>query len=437
MSALEMLYAGGVRALRPVLRTLPFGSAKLRRGIDGRRSAVEVLEHWAAQARAAERPLVWLHAPSVGEALMAQAILGAARARMPAAQYAFTWFSPSAERMARRVGADTAGYLPWDVRSDVQRTLDALQPSVIAFVRTEIWPVLTREADARGIPLALVNAVLARGSSRMRAPARWLLRAAYGRLAAVGAVAAEDATHLATLGVKEERLHLTGDARFDQVFARVQRLDRTAGLLARLRDGDRPTLVAGSTWDADVERLLPALDLARVATDVRVIIAPHEPAEAHLAYAEKLLRRFGIASARLAEVERGDAPLPPAVLVDRVGVLADLYALADAAYVGGGFGHRGLHSIIEPAALGVPVLFGPQHGNAREADELAAHGGGVIVRNADELGAALVRLLRDDTARAEAARRAAAYVTAKLGGAQRNADLILSLIPRPSPPTHR
>jgi 3-deoxy-D-manno-octulosonic-acid transferase len=136
-------------------------------------------------------------------------------------------------------------------------------------------------------------------------------------------------------------------------------------------------------------------------------------------------------------VERGDAPLPPAVLVDRVGVLADLYALADAAYVGGGFGHRGLHSIIEPAALGVPVLFGPQHGNAREADELAAHGGGVIVRNADELGAALVRLLRDDTARAEAARRAAAYVTAKLGGAQRNADLILSLIPRPSPPTHR
>src|SRR5690606_19402418 len=125
------------------------------------------------------------------------------------------------------------------------------------------------------------------------------------------------------------------------------------------------------------------------------------------------------------------------VLVDRVGVLADLYALADAAYVGGGFGDRGLHSVIEPAALGVPVVFGPRHGNAREAGELAKHGGGFIVRDADELGAVLVRLLRDGTSRDEAGRRAAGYVTSRLGGAERNADLILSLIRHPSHPTHR
>ena len=432
-----MLYAGTVRALRPALQSLPVGPAKLRRGVAGRRSAVEVLEAWAAQARHSERPLIWLHAPSVGEGLMAQAILGAARAKMPDAQFAFTWFSPSAERLARGVSADVAGYLPWDVRADVRRTLDALQPSAIAFVRTEIWPVLTREAAARDIPLALVNAVLASGSSRLRAPARWLLRAAYRRLSAVGAVARDDGARLVELGVDQERVHVTGDARFDQVFARVQRLDRTSTLLSALRDDARFTIVAGSTWDADVERLLPALDLARAAADVRIVLAPHEPDEPHLAFAEKLLRSFGIPFARLAEVESGGGTPPAAVLVDRVGVLADLYALADAAYVGGGFGDRGLHSVIEPAALGVPVVFGPRHGNAREAGELAKHGGGFIVRDADELGAVLVRLLRDATSRDEAGRRAAGYVTSRLGGAERNADLILSLIRHPSHPTHR
>lgn len=439
MSLVERCYAGGLRVLRPALEALPLPRGKVRRGVEGRRDAVDVLFEWAGAERASDRPLLWLHAPSVGEALMAQAILEALRARLPDAQFAFTHFSPSAERVAQRLGADIAGYLPWDVAGDVRRALDALRPAVLAFVRTEIWPALTREAHARDIPLALVNAVLSEGSGRARAPARWLLRPAYGRLDAVGAVAAADGARFAALGVAADRVHVTGDARFDQVYARVQRLDRASPLLARLRDGARLTIVAGSTWDADVARLLPAVTLARTVTDARLILAPHEPDEPHLEAAEKALRAHGIASARLAQVEdEGEtAPLPPAVLVDRVGVLADLYALADIAYVGGGFGRDGLHSVVEPAALGVPVLFGPHHGNAREAAELAADGGGFNVRDEGELSAGLVRLVRDEAARREAGRKACAYVASRLGGAERNADLILSLIPRPSPPTRR
>ena len=437
MSLVERCYAGGLRLLRPALQALPLPPGKVRRGVEGRRDAVAVLHEWAAAERSSDRPLIWLHAPSVGEALMAQAIVSALRAARPDAQVAFTHFSPSAERVARRVGADVAGYLPWDVAGDVRRALDALRPAAVAFVRTEIWPVLTREAHARDIPLALVNAVLAADSSRVRSPARWLLRPAYRRLTAVGAVAAEDGARFAALGVAPDRVRVTGDARFDQVNARVQGLDRGSPLLERLRDGAALTVVAGSTWHADIERLLPAVNLARAAADVRLIVAPHEPDEPHLEAAETSLRAHGIAAARLAAVEDGDGPLPPAVLVDRVGVLADLYALADIAYVGGGFGRDGLHSVVEPAALGVPVLFGPRHGNAREAAELAAAGGGLDVRDEAELSAGLVRLVRDEAARREAGRRASAYVASRLGGGERNADLILSLIPRPSPPTRR
>lgn len=429
MAILEAPYEWAQRALRPLLHVAPGLPPKLRRGIDGRRDAVGVLRRWAHAERQPDRPLIWLHAPSVGEALMTRAILAALREERADAQFAFTFFSPSAERIAPRVDADVAAYLPWDVSADMRAALATLRPAVIAFVRTEIWPVLTREAHARGIPTTLVNAVLAEGSSRIRSPARWLLRSAYARLDAVGAVAEEDGARFALLGVDERRVHATGDARFDQVVARVRQLDRSAPLLRRLHTNDAFTVVAGSTWPADTERLLPAIALAREGGAVRLILAPHEPDEPHLAGAEATLRAHGIAVTRLSDLERGDGAGPPAILIDRVGVLADLYAIADVAYVGGGFGGDGLHSVVEPAALGVPVLFGPRHGNAREAAELAARGGGFDVRDAGELEAALLRLQRDEGARRRAGDLAAAYVESRRGGARRNARLILSLIP--------
>src|SRR5690606_28009400 len=183
----------------------------------------------------------------------------------------------------------------------------------------------------------------------------------YRRLDAVGAVAQGDAERLASLGVASDRIRVTGDARFDQVWARVAALGGEAALverplLRRLHDPDVETIVAGSTWPADEARLVPAYARACGEIPLRLIIAPHEPTPAHLTGLEARLGEAGLRHARLAEVERNDGPLPDVVVVDRVGVLAELYAVARIAYVGGGFGNAGLHSVIEPAALGVPVI---------------------------------------------------------------------------------
>ncbi len=115
-------------------------------------------------------------------------------------------------------------------------------------------------------------------------------------------------------------------------------------------------------------------------------------------------------------------------MVDRLGVLGELYALADVAYVGGGFGRRGLHSVLEPAALGVPTLFGPHHANAREAGELIARRGAVAVADAAALESALALWLSDAAARTAAGRAAAEYVQANLGAGRRNAELVLRLL---------
>jgi 3-deoxy-D-manno-octulosonic-acid transferase len=226
-------------------------------------------------------------------------------------------------------------------------------------------------------------------------------------------------------------VHVTGDARFDQVLRYSRIIDRERPLLRLFRDGG-PWLVAGSTWPADEELLVRALIAARAGGAAwRTIIAPHEPTEAHLRQLERRVNAAGMRFSRLPP--EGVAALPEGrdiVLVDRVGVLADLYAVAAVAYVGGGFGNAGLHSVVEPASLGLPIVFGPRHGSANEASRLAATGGGFIVRNGEELQDVLRRLRRDAPARAQAGAAARHFVSSHMGGAGRGAALLVAGLPR-------
>jgi 3-deoxy-D-manno-octulosonic-acid transferase len=420
----EHLYRAALGLARPFVQKGGGGDEKLQKGLAGRRVSVGVLEAWAAEHRDPDVPLVWMHAPSAGESLMAKAIIAELRRERPDIQVAFTHFSPSAERLLDDIDADVAAYLPWDVRRDVRRSLDALTPSVIAYVRSEVWPVLGAEAKRRGVRVALVNAALSSDSSRLRPAARWLLGPAYSRLDLVGAVAAEDAELHARLGALASRTRVTGDARIDQVLERLE--SELPEAARRLEDPDRVTLVAGSTWPADEAHLLPAF--FRGGTGARLVIAPHEPTEEHLVGIEDRLNARYVTNRRLSDVVRDRHALPTAVVVDHLGVLADLYRIADLAYVGGGFGEDGVHSVLEPAAVGIPVLLGPRHGNAREAAALVAAGGGLEVTNAAQLEGRLRTLTQYETAREAAGARAREFVRARTGGAAANAAAILALI---------
>ncbi len=425
MSWTETLYEWSLRLAKAGLGTAARGDGKIARGVQGRRESIAVFESWALAERDPARPLVWLHAPSVGEALMAGAIGGAFRRMHPRSQIAFTFFSPSAERVAPKIGADVVAYVPWDVRTDVRQSLEALRPDVVAFIRTEVWPTLAREAKRAGARVALLNAPLAEGSSRLRPFARQMLGGVYADLDAIGVVNERDAERFTRLRVSADRVRITGDARFDQVHDRVHQLDRAQPLLDALGTGPR-NIVAGSTWPADESVLLDAW--VRASLDrTRLIIAPHEPTESHIAELENRIDRHKLQHARIDHILAGaDTPI---FIVDRVGVLADLYSIAHIAYVGGGFGTAGLHSVIEPAALGVPVLFGPHHGNAVEGRELAEAGGGFVVHDARELAERL-RTLSADPSAGEAAN---AWVGSRLGGAARNAAVLDELLGRSMP----
>jgi len=187
--------------------------------------------------------------------------------------------------------------------------------------------------------------------------------------------------------------------------------------------------VAGSTWPADEAVLLPAVaSWLSSSPGARCIIAPHEPTDSHLAPIVQWAEAQGLPLQRLGDVER--APETPwrVLLVDRVGVLGDLYALAHIAFVGGGFHDAGLHSVLEPAAFGVPVLFGPKHRNAREAGELLAVGGAVSVPDTARLRTLLSEWTHDESRRTQAGHQARALVDAGRGSTERVVALIERLV---------
>ena len=426
-AALRLGYEGAAR-LAGVGAALsgiaPAAESKIIRTLRARRGIRERFRAWGDRHRDLSHPLLWMHAPSVGEGLQARPVLELVRRRHPDIQLAYTHFSPSAESFARSLDVDFRDYLPFDSATNARAVLDALRPTAIVFSKLDVWPTLTAAAHSLGVRLGLVSATLASGSSRRSRIAAALLRDAYAALDRVGAIDPADAERLLALGVRAKAIVVTGDTRYDQVWARARNVDREGALLGRLQSR-RPTIVAGSTWPADEAALLPAfIAMRREVANARLIIAPHEPTDAHLEPIEQWAARERLRLHRLGEAT-GDSEV---VLVDRVGVLGDLYALADIAFVGGGFHNAGLHSVLEPAAFGAPILFGPRHAMSRDAGLLIDRGGARSVSDLATLAAGLERWSTDPAGRAVAGEHALATVRDGLGAAARSLAVVESLL---------
>ena len=421
-SVLRVGYEGAALLARALAAFAPAHGGKLARTFAARRG---VLPRFEAFARDSTRPLLWMHAPSVGEGLQARPVIDLVRERDDRVQLAYTYFSPSARDFAERLRVDFRDVLPFDTTHDMRAALAALSPTALVFSKLDVWPTLAREAARRGTRLGLISATLARGSSRRSGLGGALLRSTYARLDRVGAISADDADRLIALGVPSSRVTITGDTRYDQVWARARRVDRGSTLLHSLTSG-RPTLVAGSTWPTDDAVLLPAWSRVRARVPgARLIIAPHEPTTGHLASIERWALDEGVSLARLGAPAEQAADV---ILVDRVGVLGDLYALATAAYVGGGFHAAGLHSVLEPAAFGAPVAFGPRHEGSRDATLLMDDDAAVSVMDSAGLLVALERWLGSASDRAAAGDAALRVVHRGLGAAERSYRLVRELL---------
>lgn len=364
------------------------------------------------------------------------------RSGHPDWQIVVTRFSPSARGLGWEGLADLAEVLPWDRRRDVGRVLALLQPAALVFSKLDLWPELATQAAGVGAAVGLVAGTVSPEARRLRWPARTLLRPGYRVLSRAGAIAAEDADRLVRLGVRPDRISVTGDPRFDSAASRANSVSSDDPLRRFARSG--PTLVAGSTWPPDEDRLLAAFrSVRRSRPDAGLILVPHEPSVEHLDRIDAEAGRL-----RLPNPERlGNRPAPARgmlLVVDRVGVLPTFYADASIGYVGGGFGTAGLHSVLEPAAAALPVLFGPRWAGSPDAGALLTARGAAVVEgsfpdwldleerstleDANPFAALWLALLRHPEHCRTAGARGRRFVESGLGAAARSAEIVEQLM---------
>jgi 3-deoxy-D-manno-octulosonic-acid transferase len=359
---------------------------------------------------------LWLHAVSVGEAVAARPVVEEIARRRPGTTMVVTTTTVTGQAQARRLfPAATVTYFPFDFARSVRRFLDHHRPRVFATMETEIWPNVTRLARARGLRLLLANGRISdRSFPRYRAFRR-VVGSVLRNYDRILAREPRDAERFAAIGARRETVEVSGNVKFDYVpDARPLEI---APQLERLIAG-RPVVVLGSTTAGEDEALAPLLG----SLPAFVIVAPRK-AERFDAVAELLSR---LRMMRRSAWHDGEADV---LLLDSFGELAKIYRYAAAAFVGGSLVPVGGHNPIEPAAVGVPVCFGPHMSNFEEiAAAFLAADAARQVRDAAETIAFLRAMIDDPAARGAMSERARLTVEANRGAAARTADRIIGLL---------
>jgi 3-deoxy-D-manno-octulosonic-acid transferase len=341
------------------------------------------------RARDPAQPLVWFHTTSVGEFLQARPVIE--RLQADGVPCAVTLYSISGYRWLSRIRAQLPGvimadYLPLDFRHNARRLLALLRPAAVVHEKSL--------RQRHGVARAFYGAV-------------------YGALDGIYAVTEADRQRFLAACPDHPRVRVFGDTRFDSVLDRKRTLQPPA--LPSLR-GKSSILIVGSSWPPDEAVIFPPIQQAlRERPELGVILVPHEIDGPHLNAIEAAFRPWGVVRFSARDAAATDARV---VLVDSVGQLSALYAHATLAYVGGAF-TTGVHNVMEPAAMGVPAMFGPRYHNSPEAMELLAQGCAFSIADAPAFHERLQALLADAAATVDLGRRAQAYIEDQAGASQR------------------
>jgi 3-deoxy-D-manno-octulosonic-acid transferase len=377
-----------------------------------------------------DRPLIWVHAVSVGEVLAVSRLVKTLDAALPEYLIVVSTTTRTGQALAReRFGANRVFYCPLDLPWAVRAYLQALQPRLLILAETEFWPNLLSGCYRRKIPVAVVNARVSDRSWPRYRRLRWLWRPFLSPLSRVLAQSENDAARLKAIGCRPERVAVAGNLKFD---VRAAEEGEATRLLQALAAGLR-LVVAGSTLEGEEAALLEAWPRL-LAADPRLamVLGVRHPERFEAVAA--LLKDSGIAWVRRSEWRNQPAEmLKPLrggqiVLLDTIGELASVYSLAAVAFVGGSLLPAGGHNPLEPAQFGVPIVIGPHFANFRAiTEDLLAHQA-VRIAAKEDLAAALIELLEDGSAAEAMGERARQVFLSQAGATGRTVDALLELL---------
>jgi len=400
---------------------------KYREGLLARLGVVPARLGNCAAGSGNVRPILWVHAVSVGEVLAVSRLISTLDAELPQYFIVISTTTGAGQALARdRFGADRVFYCPLDLPWAVRAYLNALQPRLFILAETEFWPNLLSGCFRRGIPVAVVNARISDRSwpryRRLRRSWKPFLR----RLSCVLAQSRTDALRLDFLGCQPNRVAVAGNLKFD---VRTAQEAEAARLLRSLNPGLR-LIVAGSTLEGEEAALLEAWPrLLESDARLAMILAPRHPER--FASVAALLDKAGVSWSRRSSWSAKPAEsLTPGsiVLLDTIGELASVYSLAAIAFIGGSLIPAGGHNPLEPAQFGLPIVMGPHYANFRAItkDLIARHALRIAAK--DDLAPALIGLLHDPLQARAMGERAKLVFNQQAGATGRCVEALKSLL---------
>jgi len=381
---------------------------KYRKAFWGRFSVLSRLKNYIIEQPTGKRNIL-IHCASMGEFEHIKPLI-ARLSDDPSNSIILTFFSPSGyEHVKKYAGIDLILYLPFDFPGTWRKIYQILKPVFLIISKHDTWPNQIWMANKFNIPVFLVNASLNEKSSRIKGLARVLFNEVYKSFDKIYAVSEADKktfeTHFENISVQA-----IGDTKFDQVVLRKKQSEKTVHIPDEWVS-QKLVLIFGSVWPEDLAHLKqPIKDLLKKNISVRIIIVPHQPDTGHI----NEIKQFLTDEATSLFTNKSFSDEKRVLIINTVGVLADLYKYADIAYVGGSF-KQGIHNVMEPAIYGIPIVFGPEYRNSNDAVQLLQREGALLIQNQNQALNCFDKLINDKNYRAQLGKNAQKFALSFTG----------------------
>lgn len=362
--------------------------------------------------------VLWVHAASLGEFEQGRPVIEAFRETYPDWKIVLTFFSPSGFEVRKHYAhADLVLYLPADTRQNARDFIDQIQPDVAIFIKYEFWANYLFELKKRGVTTLLVSALFRPSQPFFK----WYGGFWRKMLDCYTHIFVQDEVSRKLLqNIEIQNVTVGGDTRVDRVVKIAEGVQENEIVKTFVSHSTGPVMIAGSTWEKD-ETLIFA-----VAKSWRLVIAPHAPSEPNV---RRICAMAGTALRySQSQVLTDEQTHSNTLVIDNVGLLNTLYQYGKVAYIGGGFG-KGIHNTLEPAAFGLPIVFGPKYEKFEEARQFVARGGAFPVQNAEAL-AAVLEQLQDPVFYQKASKAVRDYLSENRGATDKLMQYCTSILPQ-------
>jgi 3-deoxy-D-manno-octulosonic-acid transferase len=402
---MRFLYNTGMHVYQFLIWVASFRNPKAQKWLTGRKNLFEKIQKEVVPCK----HLLWFHVSSLGEFEQARPVIEGVKKNFPDYKILLTFYSPSGYELRKDYPlADYVYYLPLDTPRNATRFLDIVKPDKVFFVKYEFWYNFLTELKKREIPTYIFSALFRPSQFFFKPYGKWFLKA----LKAYTHIFVQNQSSFDVLQqFGFDNVSISGDTRLDRV-AQIARAASDLPKVEKFCAGNR-VIVAGSTWQEDEELFLNYVN--ECTHQVKFVVAPHEVNEKSLERITALLKRPYIlysSDSTSEEFSRADV-----LVVDGYGYLVSVYRYAQIAYIGGGF-TTGIHSILEPAVYGMPVVFGPDYHKFHEAIEMIQLGAAHSVANYEELKNLLESYLTDPVRLETESRFASQYVESNRGATE-------------------